>query len=160
MKNQPWLVSFGDLLTLLLCFFVTIIAQSPLNPRSAKSEALREKQEAGTEFAPSVSRSLFKTLTLSQQDFQKDSGGIAQALKSSVILDGYEVSKASLSSCSPGVGETSWFEATKQALSLRRQLIDAGVASPRIEISVRGPNCENAAWVSKIDFDFIKRIHG
>lgn len=46
--TNSWLVSFGDLLTLILCFFITLISLSPLNPHMAGSKD-RDKPESYAE---------------------------------------------------------------------------------------------------------------
>ncbi|MBN8548945.1 MAG: hypothetical protein J0M12_06495 [Deltaproteobacteria bacterium] len=42
--HSNWMLSFGDLLTLLLCFFLSIISFSPLNPAHKSSEKVDKKQ--------------------------------------------------------------------------------------------------------------------
>lgn len=37
-SGYAWLVSFGDLLTLLLCFFLAIVSMSPLNPHVSSNK--------------------------------------------------------------------------------------------------------------------------
>lgn len=57
--QSNWMLSFGDLLTLLLCFFLSVLSLSPLNPANENRINVKENQEViqPKQDQPSVTRS-------------------------------------------------------------------------------------------------------
>lgn len=161
--DDSWLLSLGDLLTLLLCFFLCLVASSPLNPSYHRGNPVLDKEigddpypavptvesqfESGTPFAISFNGATYKEFTLLQNHFG-DSGEFSNESKISALsvmdLDRYELEKATIETCTPAEGgarETDWYSALNHALSTRSQLIDSGIDEKRIEVSVLGPWC-------------------
>ncbi len=164
-NNQVWLTSFGDLLTLLLSFFIAVIALSPLNPavkdglsvgkheiNSVIEPRLTKKSSDGTYVAKlsqvkGAKRGL-KSLLLrfSGRDFVLNRNGFRRMaerrLRKAVSLGGYATGLALVGTCSTALGEDAWSRSEEYALALRRQLIDAGVKSAGVKMQVFGPHCQ------------------
>lgn len=182
-NSGSWLVTFGDLLTLMLCLFVTIVSQSPLNPateqaqngvsprsaeQSAKySRSIVDFQSPGTTLAPSNDVEGVAELTFLESDFSGEAGELVEAsqkaVKNEVIRAGYDVSAAAISTCSLDQGaseDAKWLSSVSRSFSLRRQLVDAGIDPSRISVSVRGPWCKVATASATVTIEFKKQAHG
>ena len=164
-NNQVWLTSFGDLLTLLLSFFIAVIGLSPLNPavkakltidgnktNSVSDENRVHQDNSGTHVAKieekQTSQRAFKSslLRFARRDFVLNRDGFRRSakwrLKKTVVLNGYAASRVLLMTCSGNpIGEP-WSRSEELALLLRRQLIDAGIKSALIKMQVFGPHCQ------------------
>lgn len=146
-----WLTSFGDLLTLLLCFFLSILSLNPF-PATKSSEVPaveRSKQQTGTTLA-NASKEVKKREFLiyshsagaDEQAFLKEVRGM---LTASNIEQSHSITSVSLEGCSDELEQfegESWFVSMDRTLSLYRQLIDVGVVSERIVLSSVGPWCK------------------
>ncbi|MCB0311063.1 MAG: hypothetical protein KDD42_07500, partial [Bdellovibrionales bacterium] len=170
-RPNTWLVSFGDLLTLLVCFFIAILSASPMNPAnstSASSVSAQNYDEKVRRWLRSTSRlrsgttlanytdetgpnsDLIKLrIDLGNQSFLQNGVTLEpktrRQLKRVIALQGYELQTAAISSCSTEGGaalEKAWFVSMDRALEVRRQMIDTGVANKRIELEVVGPFCQ------------------
>ncbi len=166
--EEMWLLGFGDLSTLILCFFLALLISSPVNPAyrrgnsqlgvepgdgpfeaQAKIETVfSDSVKPGTELAKPISDESYKELILLRSYYDEEMN-IASLLQKSVLngidLGVYEVSELSIETCSPNEGipkETDWYLSLSNALSTRRQLVDAGIRSKVIEVGVLGPWCE------------------
>jgi len=177
---QIWLISFGDLLTLILGFFVAVVSQTPLNPAfkpPINQESLLQngveipKSEAGTvagtQFAKAkAKKQVFKgfILRLSERDFVQSKNSLRRRaqyqLKKRVRLVAYRLSTARIESCTEGLGNQSWLGSIERTLLIRRQLLDAGVAPRAIELGALGGNCRHfgsEATKAKLD---LRLVHG
>jgi flagellar motor protein MotB len=157
-----WMVTFGDLLTLLLCFFITCITLGPLGRQqrhettpqnnsnnAAQSSGRDDLHAAGTSIAPITPRleehPRAPTLTLYEGDFdEKGEGPWRNAV---LLLLGQGVEKArgvDLESCAPEKG-TPWSQRLRQswdlALALRRQVVDSGVPPQTVRVKVSSAGC-------------------
>jgi|GEM_PF-3208423 len=165
-----WFVTFGDLLTLLLCFFIAIISQTSNNPpdmsKNNQSERAVESSKqvlidgpieqptGGTQFANLTLRGtawrgltaeLETVLELRRTDFTELNQVSPEVLKQ---LDGLNNIGPSagmtkrIEVCVSGVQQSSWQQAQQRAESLARQINDAGFGALASEIVVLGPYCE------------------
>lgn len=181
--HSNWFLSFGDLLTLLLCFFLTILSFSPLNPNrelgsvSEKSqtvtagESLRaaggvQNAVAGTALANlglgdekatlPVNASVVEGLRFwfEESDFVglgwELSEQSAGRLKNQVVGTAYATKRVTIESCleAAAVGEeTAWAGSISRILTLRSQLIDAGIPAGLFRYRVLGPYCNEVRAV-------------
>lgn len=157
-QRTSWHLSFGDLITLLMTFFITTISLSPLNPATRNrvqsadttgtSIALKAKE--GSRLAQAGIVNDYKELIIQLQD----SDFIDQAelvkpevmleIKNSIKADGYIVEQLILAACfkSEWLQQELVWEASKQrTLALASQLIDSGLSNDVLELRVLGPNC-------------------
>ena len=164
--SGSWLISFGDLLTLLLCFFLTIVSFGPLNPKAtlpikgvtSQSNSVTGpepgvgvgKLGAGTQVAQSRTSSTENQkelrLVFNVEDFLEPTEKLVPAkvieLQKLIKTDGYSVGRVRLESCSElKSDDQGWFQALSRGFYLRGQFIDAGIEPKRIELRVVGRNC-------------------
>ena len=156
--NRGWILSLGDLLTLLLCFFVSAIAagyhksSSNLSVTTDNDTGFRQPVESeqartgtGTSIAP------FEVVATEERLGPESFVGStvlrlepsAAARLRSNIESVRMVVGITVSSCGGGQEsqpQRSWFEALRRGLEVRRQLLDAGVAANRIRLQV-GMRC-------------------
>ncbi|MCB0334158.1 MAG: hypothetical protein KDD55_11700 [Bdellovibrionales bacterium] len=161
---KSWLVSFGDLLTLLLCLFLFQFSNSNIkeeqegpkdgvthsNNMEDLSEGISEygTHERGTllaqlEDGTPVVESVFVEDEFALQDYTLNEEGRGR-LKNVVIPEGYGLQRISLVtfSCEESSPEAlRWLQATGRALSIQRQLIDDGYERAQIAVQVLGPHC-------------------
>lgn len=165
-SEQPiqfkWMVTFGDLLTLLLCFFLTIVSFSPLNSNNDRPQTQMavEKQDAsGTTIASTSSEEEADRTTASSsglffyaEDFVGEVGGLGgdvlNRLTSQLKMPGYLTKSASeslgallIEGCGEGMDEESWLMALSHVSQIRGQLLDAGISRERIQVRILGPEC-------------------
>lgn len=178
---NAWALSFGDLLTLLLCFFLTIVSMSPLNPavRKANQALSAQKDEKNvppskvqpqnSELGPRIAKHVsaeqekgvsdkgplqaekLEVMDFLAEDFEGESGILsdqaANRLKMLMNQQDSQLISVEIETCVQGARETeaiSWFEATRQALALKGQFIDAVKPSPEMRMRVLGADCETA----------------
>lgn len=161
-EAHTWMLSFGDLTTLLLCFFVSAISLSPLNPLIPQHQNIVSDAnlEPGTSIASSQSRETLTPATrppefryleeqvleteFDSQTAELTAAGLAR-VKERMKLDGYRLVAANILTCSGRMPEKSEMEAWELSLSrilgLRRQLIDVGLKPIRLSHEVLGPDC-------------------
>lgn len=176
--HSSWMLSFGDLLTLLLCFFLCALSFSPLNPHRGNEAISKQNQQladstastsvvpvalerAGTALAKlNPEASEFGTLTkpndsselvvnLSESDFIRDAWepvpNAIDKVKSQVRETSYAVLGVKLESCFPEQAraeEAAWAGSMSRILSMRGQLIDAGLPAALMRYRPLGPHCE------------------
>jgi hypothetical protein len=158
------MVSFGDLLTLLLCFFIAIVAfhrhgssQIPANdvPDTGNHEEkidaghfYQQDPSDGTPLALLPVSSPGTVLRLEPADF----GGQEEQMtdeaehwfRTAIKSEDYSLTAVRLEVCgntSPGREDTGWYLSMRRALAMRRQLVDAGFALEGFEIELLGPDC-------------------
>lgn len=154
-KADVWYVTFADLLTLLLCFFLAIIALSPLSPYSLKTEPVsKNKQDfeiqqrnkaSGTDIASNyieVDRTLvsFRAADLELSELKLNQTAV-ESLISQMIREGYQVRQVLIRACSGGQGDEAWQSSQQLALNVSRQLVDAGIRKDSIKLAALGPLC-------------------
>lgn len=153
-----WLTSFGDLLTLLLCFFISILAVSPLNPNMpvaisetdgtvSKASLIGQvgtatARRAGIAIANDSSKVaanfgwLLQAIELRASDFLPSGLGLQPGaisrLENALLASDYRLALALIGVCESQVWQAGLGQ--DQVLALRaapiyRQMIDAGVAA-------------------------------
>ncbi|MEZ4753955.1 MAG: flagellar motor protein MotB [Bdellovibrionota bacterium] len=168
MQNKNWLVTFGDLLTLLLTFFVMSIAIGGQN-ETATAENIQKNQIStkensqleeieviprlvklsGTNIAIQTLRTPLKEVGLDESDFNTESDHLtakaAQRLRAILSARKDEFSTVRLELCG-GLGgyatEVSWYKSISRALFVQSQLVDAGISKSQLAIRPLGPHCE------------------
>lgn len=180
--SPEWLLSFNDLLTLLLCFFLTLLSKgyvqksnnekkpSERNEIGAEQKARLKNTTAGTRFATfeignaplgifeeaisptSGQRELI--MRFRTRDYPREGAALKESavkrlklgLKFGVLDRGYEVDQALVETCFDGLQESSqgyyWHVASERALSLGRQVVDAGVKGSTLRLRALGSNCQ------------------
>lgn len=160
--NQGWLISFGDLLTLLLCLFIANY-QTVREPQSrsdsvtiqnhseksniAQNEAKTiQKMTSGTHIAKLPVNRSNEELLFFESDFEVESGKLTdlalQRIELLEIPEGYEVETLHLRLCSRTAEGLSWHETTKRALALQGQLIDTAFGKQPISFEPLGADCD------------------
>ncbi|MBX7139244.1 MAG: flagellar motor protein MotB [Oligoflexia bacterium] len=156
--RDPWLISFGDLLTLLLGCFITILAQSDLNPAhktaangadsASAVPALGTVSDGGIRLALRAREHAVppkRVFGFTARDFWRNGSELRRyqrtRLKRRAKLEGYHVAGALIESCGVTPGERGWFDSIAQTLAVRRQLFDAGIEAHSVAARVLGPNC-------------------
>ena len=165
-KSGAWLISFGDLLTLLLCTFVLVLATNDsesapqlghnqanlLNIQSAREHSAhnRPQSETGTSLAFQLDSEPWRTLDLVQSDFNFIKGTLsAEALgKLRGLLESvtYPILQVQIEACGPGAVAPdiqSWNTSFEHALLTRSQVIDMDVSPKLLRIRVVGPHCDS-----------------
>jgi len=164
-SQMRWLVTFGDLLTLLLCFFLSIVSFGPLNPtqRVLEEEVTKpdepinpvmppeidSEQVSGPTIALTNSDTMETLLRFTEQDYvgggELFTSEASEKMRSELEPEGYEVESVVVESCygKPEYPDgRSWFMSVSRALGLRSQLIDAGVSPASISIRTVGYRCD------------------
>lgn len=166
-KNSPavspgatsrWEMTFGDLLTLLLCFFVWLIpfsvqhatekrhsnqdiSEENIVPRNSEGEIAAH----GTPFAPSAMRDNQVEVRFAAQDFAENDFSLAPEMKGHLkkqLLSGdYELNSVLVESCAGAENSEPWFDSMQRGLMVRGQLIDAGFRPGALRLRLLGPHC-------------------
>lgn len=146
--SNVWLLSFGDLVTLLLGFFVAIIAYAMQHPMPASSGAQGQiSGPAGTTIAVSTmdgADSTFRRqLSLPAGDFDPQTGALREngsnLLKSLIDLDLSTVRGVVVKSCfeegsvAEGVARLAGIS---RSLAIVSQLLDAGLSASAVEVGL------------------------
>lgn len=138
-----WQLTFSDLLTLLLCFFVALIGFGQVKPMSGTGSI------SGIAFASTtVEGDTFQVneLLLHVQDFEDNQREVFQKrLKNFVFLEGYYSESLTLEVCAKGnpmQASKKWHEATQRMLEVNRQVIDAKVRKESIALRMTESLCE------------------
>lgn len=165
-QSAIWIVSFGDLLTLLLCFFLLALSLSPLNPAVRRtinnSETYLDKSVTtkassaapGTPLANSKIEGGDLTLLkydFAPEDFLEPSGALSasglEKAKRIVVPGGWKVRSVSIELCGPQSGEgasADYSAALNKAMAIRRQLFDAGFERSGLRLSANSEGCSTA----------------
>jgi flagellar motor protein MotB len=163
LTGNVWLISFGDLLTLVLCFFISVISLSPLNP-GVKAPAKPGIQLADNKKNIQAETSGNKSLSLSifEKDLAASEVSITDAaierLKNQVSPAGYKTREVKVETCWRS-GESdlsgSWEKTLGLLGGLRRQVFDAipGMDAKKILFRNLAADCEaNAAARITLEF--------
>jgi flagellar motor protein MotB len=131
LMSDSWATSFSDLVTLLLCFFLTMISFGPLGKPAPKSAQIDTKTP-GTSLAlegSGVQRRIFGLTPeeLSGASSEERSKALNELI-ASVLLDGYQRKKITVT-VSPETqseqGAVRWMSIIQRLSGIHRQLIDA-----------------------------------
>lgn len=164
--EQPfdgWLISFADLLTLLLCFIISLVVLSPLNPNVValtdryleigSSQAghfqeiysqRRAGSQDGTEFAVTGSGHSFgwsfsRELILADEEDQKGmrlQPDASARLEKALSSGGCALSVAKVSICNSYQYNAAKDSAIPSVVAIYRQLIDTGIPPKKISVSM------------------------
>lgn len=158
--HESWLVSFGDLLTLLLCFFISSISLSPFGKsvqvpdNISVIEGSAESQdkivlalEAGKPFADTKQQLTQREFGFSEMDFTDNSRLNLESLnrlKAQAIKLIGEYPDLEIQTCAQSElgSEQNWNLALLRMEKLRGQLIDSGIYPKSIRYEVLGTNCQ------------------
>ena len=148
-KTPAWYVSFGDLLTLLLCFILSLICYghikvipaSEVTPQNNKDSLSSEKNETlGTSFATNSLEvgsgvKVLPTLSFAITDF--DDGKLSETKEAELaeMVEAHGSEQFLVRSCSVSDG---YYKALEQALTLRQTLLRQGVAAKKQRVELLG----------------------
>jgi len=174
---SAWYLSFGDLLTLLLAFFITTITLSPLNPasggrysaaESGTTIALDPLSGSGTRNANIANKTRQLVHFMSSTAFLSHNGDLTpeaqDEIKKLVVAEGYRIERAQIELCqnpNSGTDFDPWLLTESQISGLARQLVDIGVDQQALKLRVLGPHCNALLSPSeeskaKLVLDFIR----
>lgn len=145
-SSNIWLLSFGDLVTLLLGFFVAIIAfalQNPPQPQGKAEIVAAGGTTIAEDIANNPSRLSVREVQLLESSFDPITGELrgddAKALIEQLNLSSIEVESVLIESCFNGQGaerESVRFAIMGRALAIASQIVDAGVGAESIQIEL------------------------
>ena len=165
--SNVWILSFGDLVTLLLGFFVAIIGYSMQNPVLRGDKA----QPAGTTIAEDKVQGrdteVRKQVIIPVAGFDIATGGLVEIghkiLIEQLNLDGIRVEESSIESCF-GDGDTnreqSRFTVMNRALAVAGQVLDRGVPSSTLQVESPGSSCPSGAASGEVLITVVGRKIG
>ncbi|MCB0339681.1 MAG: hypothetical protein KDD53_08755, partial [Bdellovibrionales bacterium] len=145
--QSNWLVVFGDLLTLLLCFFVSVLTLHPIGETKHSKQTSEntaeissahsvepdnaELEKSGTVIAQLESQEVLKRkVLLSELDFgdaNEEHRGNLELLKNDLIREGYKLRSVQVSVCGHQEGareELSWYVSMERSVRIKSQLVD------------------------------------
>src|SRR5690606_7889922 len=127
--DQSWLVTFGDLLTLLLCLFLSIFAFS----RHASTSSA-----PGTDLANTTLKKGTIVVSFADDELKKmNQAALPIEIERRLGSQKYSVSRMILSTCS-SIPESSdsehWFQSLQSALEVKRQVIDGNFEGAELKI--------------------------
>lgn len=183
-----WLVTFGDLLTLLLCFFVAMVSLSQhsvtdseaavagpeLQPPEKTEQTIVPPLPAsrGVEIALTIDNRDLKELLLQRSDFNDPLPVLSEAglkkVQKAVEAITYTLDEVIIETCNADENvkpETAWHLSVVLGLGLRRQIVDAVNRPVSVAVRSVGPWCdtiddlENGA-ISRIQFKGQPEEHG
>lgn len=177
LSAAPWFTTLGDLLTLLLCFFLAaisftsseIIERRVKNGVTARMEggsklpgALpRRSVISGTQVAPQMTRE--SVIDFAETDFNRDGSELEGEKKTELhrIVERIKgIKRATIFSCSRrgARSEVNWNLSIAQATGILGQLIDTGIEPERVNVQALGPQCDGVEWkrsaVSRVVFTY------
>ena len=163
--NSYWLMTFGDLLTLLLCFFVAIVSLSRHQHDADLVEAAEFEASQITETIDEITRitagashgakialdidnrNLTEVL-LEQGDVDPEKHRLnsagEQVMEKAIRLVSYPIRSIVIETCSRrGNAEAAiaWHESVSMSLGIQRQIHDMSVGSPQFKVRSAGPYC-------------------
>lgn len=170
-----WLISFADLITLLLCAFLMMFSINWKKTQSvtnmSKDDSLAHQTEShgiviaqssveGREIKPLEHRVEIRFL---KTDLTGNQGTLSLAVmdrvKNTMISEGYQDSAVTFSLCNEAQGTAEGLNRNSELLRVVGQLIDAGVSEKRLRIEVLGSDCSagrdnsNPATVGRLIFE-------
>lgn len=159
-KNNAWMVSFGDLLTLMLCFILSLISYGHIKPLEEvpkkqenpsniseldkKDEVSINKHPFGAEIASykeeDTDRFEGERLDLVSADFVDDVLGAEAKDKLLTFINDNQHEGVVIRSCAELGG---WYEALRQAFTVRKALLVNKLPRSQLQIELLGDACEN-----------------
>jgi hypothetical protein len=154
-SSNQWLVSFGDLLTLLLCFFISVFALYQPNESNGSSSAITSTATAattvataGTGIAKNELQRLFPftgfELLFKAEELKEGTDLVRRQLEDLIKSKGYKHAAVLIEGCSSADGQgnsANWQRAWRRVDWLHRQLIDAGGVPDEVRKRVVGKHC-------------------
>ncbi|MDZ4785048.1 MAG: flagellar motor protein MotB [bacterium] len=143
--STSWMITFGDLLTLLLCFFISLISFNGTKIKGLVEK--RHQNNSGTQIAKIDRETKPRWVSFSSEEVNSDAlmGILKERIlavsskKEIVITDSY------LEVCSRNdelPAEWNWHESMTQALKIKGQIVDSfSLQSESVKVRVLGPNC-------------------
>lgn len=165
LRKRVWQTTFGDLLTLILCLFLVLIASRPTidpNSKEIKSgtwEGIEQSTgvypagaAAGTTVAKQEDVNAPVAVYLRGDDFaagsMKLSQQAAENLKKQVRFGGYLASRALIRVCGSEDNRKLWWHISERAMIIRRQLIDEGIGADQVGLQLLGKACDQ--WAPEV----------
>ncbi|MCB0337207.1 MAG: flagellar motor protein MotB [Bdellovibrionales bacterium] len=159
--RQAWLLTFGDLLTLMLCFFIALcsfqrfgseadgLTDGNNSEKVPPTHKQAEELSAGTPLAKTNIGGALPGLVLNEEDFSDRQGSLSQfkaqelgEFVAQALSHGRELE---IESCAEGAQEqvlTLWAQSMYRAQDLQQLLTRHGVPPQAIRVRVLGPHCE------------------
>ena len=149
-KTGPtWYVSFGDLLTLLLCFILSLICYGHIKvipaanvtPQNDNKSLISEKNKAlGTSFAINSLEvgsgvKVLPELSFAATDFANGKLSASKEAELKEMVENFEDDYFLVRSCSVDDG---YYQALEQALTLRQILINEGIVAKKQRVELLG----------------------
>lgn len=149
LNDSNWMITFGDLLTLLLCFFCAILATNPNNFEHLAQSSL--EKEPGTFIAQFGGREWLAVSGLAGEREVKEAviGAIPKQGEAHPTQKSGEIADIYVEVCDRSVDKPeswSWHQSMELALKVKRQLIDElSVSSEQIFLRAVGNRCDELA---------------
>ncbi len=165
--RKSWLVSFGDLLTLLLCLFIA--RYEVINDKSGVTSRIQEQMrplkvsnKGGTHIANSKVRISPREVRFHHEDFDPVTGelmGIArERLNLNGIPESYHVKSVHLVLCTGAQDDVAETRAKQRAVAIRRQLLDTGYPIRELDFEIYGPGCPKSTKGERKDLEGIAQF--
>lgn len=166
-QKNLWLVSFGDLLTLMLCFFLSLVAYGHVKPASSGPDvastncndrqsdpncvASNPEKVDGTSLAnyqiSSTSAGETLIFNFNENDFEAETGQLKlmayDRVKTVVETKEYVPKTVFVEVCSTVGSDGGWFDSLKRAVAIKSQLFDTDRFKLHLNIRSVGPYCES-----------------
>lgn len=171
-RRPVWLISFGDLLTLLWCMMLSLICYGhfqPVQPTqalpqdqrvvahawqgddasgvgrelgTALADQGRQRRQAAGEAQEAV---IGASIFLTEGEFGKAdtlSGDAETRLYALLAAEGGSRGTVTVETCASGGAEESWAASISRALMIRSRLVNAGLSRARLRLRAAGSHCE------------------
>ena len=153
-RNDRWMVTFGDLLTLLLCFFLALVTVN--GERISRLVAKGNAEPNGTLLATNAQDKRISWLSFSANTLQERGikGVVEEKIRELESAQQLNITRFFIQSCWPSnfvPEEWSWHQAMNQALTAQGQLVDTigREISKDVLVRVVGPYCQEMAQVDE-----------
>ena len=151
--SNVWLLSFGDLVTLLLGFFVAIIAYAMQNPPKPPPAVPPQEAYSGTTLAVIPAKdaevTVRRTVILPEEAFDSESGELLDKwrnmLKMNINAEEIRITESSIFGCVgdlKGGLEQHRFAVMGRTLAVTGQVLDMGAPSNALQVETPGEVCE------------------
>jgi hypothetical protein len=153
--DTHWMVTFGDLLTLLLCFFCAVITLNANNIKDLNTSLNTSQRPRGdgTVIAANTQRQWFYFSEVPSSVEIK--GALLKHQQEHPTLKNAEIADIYVEVCSGSVGEPNqdgWSQSIERALAIKRQLLDDfGLADGRIALRSLGRLCSEISGSPKTE---------
>lgn len=159
-NNSNWMISFGDLLTLLVCFFLAIMSErwrsnivatettqsvSKIVEKNQTLGSVTSPTGSGTSLAEVTTATLISELVLFRNDIVADvsepSAAGLQRLREWERENRAESGTIMIEACSQGESDATWSEGQRLALGIRRVIESEGETTVS-QLRSAGSECE------------------